>query len=243
MVAGQLVIVCLLLAAIAWGRSVSDVPLLAGASETLHWSSKQQLLDRAWAGAVPGIAADAAVLEIYNIYARAGKGQEQNAAWRDQLDFELRRAQAMDPYFRDVYRLTEGLLAYDAQRWKEAVDLLAASEPWLNSADPLLAASFIAHQYMHDDVLAIQLAKKAMTKPDASDLTIGFATALIRKQGGCRMALAFLETRLHTLPERYRQGILNRIERYRQHKGCVDEGARATPDAQGGRRNGVERLD
>jgi hypothetical protein len=57
------------------------------------------------------------------------------------------------------------------------------------------------------------------------------------------MALAFLETRLHTLPERYRQGILNRIERYRQHKGCVDEGARATPDAQGGRRNGVERLD
>jgi hypothetical protein len=221
---GQLAVICLLLAAIAWGRSVSQLPPLAGASETLHWSSNQQLLDRAWAGAVPGIAADAAVLEIYNIYARAQTDAEPNAPWRDQLDFELSRAQAMDPYFRDVYRLSEGLLAYEAQRWKQAVGLLAASEPWLNSADPLLAASFIAHQYMHDDGLAIRLARRAIKKPDASDLTIGFATALINKQGGCRMALAFLETRLHTLPERYRQGILRRIQRYRQHKDCVDEG-------------------
>jgi hypothetical protein len=224
----QIAIVCLLLATIAWGRSVSRFPPLAGVSETLRWSSNQQLLDRAWAGAVPGIAADAAVLEIYNIYARASAEPGPNAPWRDQLDFELRRAQALDPYFRDVYRLTEGLLAYDAQRWKEAVDLLAASEPWLNSADPLLAASFIAHQYMHDDALAIRLARRAIKKPDASDLTIGFATALIRKKGGCRMALAFLETRLHTLPERYRQGILRRIQRYRQHQDCVDEGASAS---------------
>lgn len=221
---GQVAVACLLLVAIVWGRSVSHFPPLAGASETLHWSSNQQFLDRAWAGAVPGIAADAAVLEIYNIYARASAESGPNAPWRDQLDFELRRAQAMDPYFRDVYRLTEGLLAYEAQRWKEAVDLLASSEPWLNSADPLLAASFIAHQYMHDDALAIRLARRAIKKPDASDLTIGFATALIRKKGGCKMALAFLETRLHTLPERYRQGILRRIQRYRQHKDCVDEG-------------------
>ena len=224
---GQLAVACLLLVAIVWGRSVSHFPPLAGASETLHWSSSQQLLDRAWAGAVPGIAADVAVLEIYNIYARAGREPKQNAPWRDQLDFELHRAQAMDPYFRDVYRLTEGLLAYEAQRWQEAVELLAGSEPWLNSADPLLAASFIAHQYMGDNALAIRLARKAITKPDASDLTIGFATALIRRQGGCGMALAFLETRLHTLPARYRQGILNRIQRYRQRQDCVDEGVPA----------------
>lgn len=235
MAAGQVVIVCLLLVVIAWGRSVSEFPPLAGATETLHWSPKQQLLDRAWAGAVPGVAADVAVLETYNIYARARKGTGQHAFWRDQLYFELRRAQAMDPYFRDVYRLTEGLLAYEAQRWKEAVDLLAASEPSLNSADPLLAASFIAHQYMHNNALAIRLAQKAMTKPDANDLTIGFATALIKKKSGCRMAMAFLQTRLYTLPKRYRQGILNRIRRYRQHKGCVDSSSAA-----GGRQNSME---
>lgn len=227
--AGQVAVACLLLTAIIWGRSVSHLVPLAGTSETLHWSSNQQLLDRAWAGAVPGIAADAAVLEIYNIYARARSQPEKNVPWRDQLDFELRRAQAMDPYFRDVYRLTEGLLAYEALRWKEAVDILVHSEPWLNSADPLLAASFIAHQELHDDKWAIQLARQAIKKPDASDLTIGFATALIRKQSGCRMALAFLESRLHTLPERYRQGILLRMQRYQQSKACAEERHRGLP--------------
>jgi|GEM_PF-6142375 len=222
-VAGRVAVACLLLAAIAWGRSVSHFPPLVGASETLHWSSNQQLLDRAWAGAVPGIAADVTVLEIYNIYARARSQRGSNAPWRDQLYFALRRAQAMDPYFLDVYRLTEGLLAYDAQRWKDAVNILASSEPWLNSADPLLAAGFIAHQYLHNDALAIRLARKAITKPDASDLTIGFATALIKKKSGCRLALAFLESRLHTLPRRYRQGILYRMQRLRQSKACIEE--------------------
>jgi hypothetical protein len=228
-VAGQIAVACLLLAIVAWGRSVSHFPSLVGASETLHWSPNQQLLDRAWAGAVPGIAADVAVLNIFNIYARARSQHGSNAPWRDQLYFELRSAQAMDPYFRDVYRLTEGLLAYEAQRWKEAVDILASSGPWLNSADPLLAASFIAHQYMHDDKLAIRLAYQAIKKPNASQLTIGFATALIRKRSGCKMALLFLETRLRTLPEQYRQGILLRMQRLRQSKACIEEERRQVP--------------
>lgn len=223
---GQVAIACLLVAAIAWGRSVSHFTPLAGASETLHWSSSQQLLDRAWAGAVPGIASDAAVLEIFNIYARARSQHGPNAPWRDQLYFELRRAQAMDPYFHDVYRLTEGLLAYEALRWKEAVNILASSGPWLNSADPLLAASFIAHQYLHNDKLALQLARRAIKKPDASDLTIGFATALIKKRSGCEMAMAFLESRLHTLPKRYRQGIMLQMQRLRHSKACTEEGRR-----------------
>ena len=228
-VAGQIAVVCLLVAVIAWGRSVSHFAPLVGSSETLHWSSSPQLLARAWAGAVPGIAADVAVLDIYNIYARAREQHGPHAPWRDQIYFELRSAQAMDPYFRDVYRLTEGLLAYEALRWKEAVDILASSGPWLNSADPLLAASFIAHQYMHDDVLAIRLAKQAIKKPNASQLTIGFATAMIRKRSGCEMALAFLESRLHTLPRRYRQGILFKMQQLRQSKACIEEERRKVP--------------
>jgi len=221
--AGQLVVACLLVAVIAWGRSVSHFPPLVGASETLRWSSSQQLLDRAWAGAVPGIAADAAVLEIFNIYAHARSQHGPNAPWRDQLYYELRLAQAMDPYFKDVYRLTEGLLGYEALRWQETVDILASSEPWLNSADPLVAASFIAHQYLHNNTLAIRLAKQAIKKPDASQLTIGFAAALIRKHSGCKFALAFLESRLHTLPRRYRQGILYKMQQLRQSKACIEE--------------------
>lgn len=219
----QIAVACLLLATIVYGRSVSNFAPLSGASETLHWSPNQQLLDRAWAGAVPGIAADAAVLEIFNIYARAKSQRGPNAPWRDQLYFALRRAQAMDPYFKDVYRLTEGLLGYVAQRWKQAVDILASSSSSLNSSDPLLAASFIAHQYLKNNVLAISLAKQAIEKPDVSGMAIAFATVLIKKHAGCRMALAFMESRLHTLPKQYRQGILERMRQYRRSKACIEE--------------------
>jgi hypothetical protein len=168
------------------------------------------------------------VLEIFNIYAHRSQ-HGPNAPWRDQLYFELRRAQAMDPYFKDVYRLTEGLLGYEALRWQDAVNILASSEPWLNSADPLLAASFIAHQYLHNNTLAIRLAKQAIKKPDASQLTIGFAAALIRKQSGCKLALAFLESRLHTLPGQYRQGILFKMQQLRHSKACIEEERRQVP--------------
>jgi len=211
----NLITLLILIAAIWWGRTVAPLP--ASDSTSLHWQSEQLLSSRAMAGAVPGLAADLAVLEVFNLFA----GSDSNPEWRQGLHYQLRTAQAMDPHFRDVYRLTEGLLAYEAHMWPESVALLAASETALNSADPLLAAGFIANTEMHDRAMAIDLAKRAIDKPDARNLTIGFASRLITAENGCSAALAYLQSRLKTLPERLHQSVEHRIRRLQQSDNCL----------------------
>jgi len=218
---------CLLVFAISWGKSAADFSQLHSSPSLSTWSPGIQLLTRAWAGAVPGLAADTSILKIFDIYDRIRTSPEHDRdKWWDQLSFYLHKAQSMDPYFKDAYRLTEGLLAYEGKRTYEAIGLLSASEKWLNSADPLIAASSLAHYDLNDDKLAIALATKAINKPDAQDLTIGFATSLIRQNSGCREAIAFMYSRLKLLPERYRQGITNRIKRYQHSKICARENGR-----------------
>ncbi|WP_143144941.1 hypothetical protein [Mariprofundus micogutta] len=176
---------------------------------------------KALAGAVPAIAADLAVLNIFNIYAQSQKEDISNRSlWWPQLYTEIRRGQAMDPYFRDIYRLTEGLLAFEAGKMEQAVEILAMSEQRLNSSDPLLAASFIAFQELKDSNLAISLAKRASAKPDATNLAIGFSSSLIQKKNGCKLALDFLKSRLDGMPPKYHKGIFLRIERLKKKDEC-----------------------
>jgi len=210
-----------LLVLITWGRSVSNVRLYASQERASKWSGSQLLLYRAWAGAMPAIAADLAVLNIFDIYASSQLSpQSSREVWWTRLHNQLRTGQAMDPYFRDIYRLTEGLLAYEANKMEESVELLSMSEPYLNSSDPLLVASFIAHQELKNDELAFDLANRAIQKPDTQYITIGFATSLLKKNSGCRVALQFLNSRLHTMPEKYQQGIKNRIKSIQASKEC-----------------------
>lgn len=126
----------------------------------------------------------------------------------------------MDPYFRDIYRLAEGLLAFEAGKMEEAVALLVKSEPFLNSSDPLLVASFIAHRELHNNKLAIDLATRATQKPDAQPLAIGYAASLLKKESGCQIAFQFLVSRFHSMPKKYQQGIKNRIKRLLLNKEC-----------------------
>lgn len=214
--AGLLITTTLLATAIVWGRSHSQ--LTPTADSSIHWTSDQLLLTRSLTGAVPGIAADLAVLEVFNIYATS----KENPFWRQQLYDQLRNAQAMDPWFRDTYRLTEGLLAYEARMMPEAVSLLSASEPWLQTAEPLAMAAFIADKELNNRPMAIDLAKRAIAKPDVSGLTIAFAARLIKNENGCSVALAFLSSRLQTLPERYHQGIVRRIKQLRESEECSE---------------------
>jgi len=218
------VIASLLVFAISWGRSTTDFSHIHTQTGSPVWSSNMQLLSRAWAGPVPALAADAAILSVFDIYdqIQSSSPQDQEKLWH-QLSFQLHKAQSMDPYFRDVYHLSEGLLAYEGNRITDTIDLLSKSDPWMNSADPLIAASSLAHFDLNNDKLAISLANKAITKPDAQDLTIGFATSLVRQNSGCNEAIAFLYSRLTSLPERYRQGIVNRIRRYKETNICSDD--------------------
>jgi len=205
--------VCLaLMVVIIWGRSTSDSQLYTAVNSAPEWSNNQILLQRAWAGAMPAIAADLAVLNIFNIYANSQLyPPSSREPWWSHLHNQLRTGQDMDPYFRDIYRLTEGLLAFEAGKMEEAVALLAKSEAFLNSSDPLLVASFIAHQELHNDKLAIELATKATQKPDAQPLAIGYATSLLKNESGCQIAFQFLAGRFHAMPEKYQQGIKRRI--------------------------------
>jgi len=213
-----------LLTLTSWGRSVSDIRFSMVQGSTTEWSDNQVLFYRAWAGPLPGIAADMAVLDIFNIYANSQQAPlSSKELWWSQLHNQLMIGQAMDPYFRDIYRLTEGLLAYEANKMQESVDLLAKSEPFLNSSDPLLVAAFIAHQELHNDELAFDLANRASKKTDAQQIAVGFASSILRKSNGCRIAIEFLAGRLQDMPEKYQQGIKNRIQSLQTSDSCRNE--------------------
>jgi hypothetical protein len=217
----RLILIIALIPAIGWGRSLTPDPQEFIPVNTSIWSKNQALWHHAWAGPVPGFAADMAVLNIFNIYAQAQAiPAEERAPWWLALKYQLQLGQYMDPYFRDIYRLTEGLLAYEAQDMQGAVNILSISEPYLNSSDPLLVAAFIAYQELKDNTLAVSLAKRAADKPDSSTLTLGFATSLIRGKSGCKAALAFLYSRLDVVPAKYQQGIIRHIKRLQEKEEC-----------------------
>jgi hypothetical protein len=217
----RLVIVATLVSAIIWGRSNTHVRQEFSPLASSPWSEKQALWHRLWAGPVPAFAADLAVLNIFNIYAQAtATPVNHRAPWWAALKYQLYLGQDMDPYFRDIYRLTEGLLAYAAQDMRAAVHILSLSEPYLNSSDPLLAAAFIAHQEIKDDVQAISLAKRAADQPDNNQLALSFASNIIKGQSGCKAALAFLSSRLGTIPAKYQKGIIRRIRKLQEKEEC-----------------------
>jgi len=153
---------CLLVFAIAWGRSQADFEQVEIQHSSPPWTSNMQLLSSAWAGPIPALAADFAILTVFDIYDHiqsSSSPHNQEKLW-NQLSFQLHKAQSMDPYFRDVYRLAEGLLAYEGNR------------------------------------------------------------ITVRQNSGCKEAIIFLYSRLKILPERYRQGILRRITRYKESEIC-----------------------
>ena len=220
----RLTIIATLLIAIDWGRSNTPEDQKLSPVATYVWSEKQALWQRAWAGPVPGVAADMAVLNIFNIYAQAtAVPANQRVRWWAALKYQIQLGQEMDPYFRDVYRLTEGLLAYEAQEMQAAVQILSMSEPYLHSSDPLLVAAFIAHQELKNDSLALSLATSASEQPDSNQLALGFASNIIKGQSGCKAALDFLHDRLETMPEKYRHGIIRRIRKLEEGEECQRE--------------------
>lgn len=220
----QLAIALPLILLVMWGRSASEVDTQHHAlAPAVEWSMQQSLMHKAVAGAMPGFAADISVLTVFDIFALSQQlsDNERQPLWH-QMYYEIEVAQSLDPWFRDTYRLAEGLLAYEAGKMAEAVDILRQSESYLNSSDPLLVASFLAHRELHDDNLAIELATLAATKPDATPFAIGFAARLIHKQNGCDTAVMFLKSRLLAFPEEYRNSIEAKIQKIQQSPECTE---------------------
>ncbi len=206
---------------IAWGRSTqSEVTHIM---ESGTWSESSVLWHKASAGSLPGLGADLAILNVFNIYAQVTSGKQSGETWKMALLDKLHIAQSLDPYFNDTYRLTEGLLAYEAGKFDKAIDILAASVPFLHQYEPLMVAAFIAHQDIHDQQLAASLARQAAMQPDAPPLALSYAAKLTSKAAGCRFAIAFLQARINVTPITYRQHILNKIKKIREGEACQQE--------------------
>ncbi len=204
---------------------LSNVPQQPGANPP-RWSENSASWHRIVAGPLPGLWADQAILEIFNIYNVAkDKPSTERPQWWHLLSYQLHRALTLDPRFRDAYRLTEGLLAYEPGFSLDAVDILEHNARDAESGEYLLVASFLAHQDLHDDARAIRLASMAASKKDTSLLAAGFAARLIQRGKGCAAAIAFLQQRKRLLPEKYAGGIEKKIERLKQAPACNPEPA------------------
>lgn len=211
-------ILLLLILAVIWGRSNQPSPLHG--YETLPiYSNNSLIITRAWAGALPGLAADISVLQVFNIYNALVKNPS-SMTLKDALSNRLQIAQKMDPYFLDTYRLAEGLLAYEAKKYREAIDLLAASQSYLHTYETLLVAAFIAYQYLHDSDRAMSLAQQAAAQPDAPAMAASFAARLIHEKHGCKLAIAFLQSRMHVMPITYQKTIQRKIKALREDLSC-----------------------
>jgi len=199
-----------------------------------HWDRNRASWHRIVAGPLPGLWADQAILEIFNIYnvAKDSPAEEHSQWWR-MLSYQLHRALTLDSRFRDAYRLTEGLLAYEPGFSIDAVDLLERHARDAESGEYLLVASFLAHQDLHDDARAIRLASMAADKSDTSLLAAGFAARLVQQKQGCKSAIAFLQQRKRLLPEKYAGSIEKKIQRMQQDPACNPEPANTMPEADG----------
>ncbi|RMG92850.1 MAG: hypothetical protein D6703_01160 [Zetaproteobacteria bacterium] len=188
---------------------------------TRDWDQRSELLQGVLAGPIPGFWADAAVLNLFNVFdvARHTTGELRHRWWRE-LAYLLHEALSLDPRFRDGLRLTEGLLGYEPGFTAEAVDLLEQCGPNVSSGEYLLVASFLAHVELNQTERALRLADMAADKPDVGSLAQGFAAKLLLEQHGCQAALAFLEYRKSKLPLVYADQLQARIERMRKDPEC-----------------------
>jgi len=185
------------IALVAWSHGrLGELRLSPSSPLDLRWQAAHADWHRMLAGPVPGLAADMAILEVFNLYDGAKDSQGAlRQAWWHQLSYQLHRALALDPRFHDAYRLTEGLLAYEPGFTADAVELIEQHAPMLDSGEYPLVASFLAWHELHDRARALRLARIASEKPDTAAFAAGFAAQLIRRDKGCRAAMSFLRMR------------------------------------------------
>jgi len=194
--------------------------------------SAQQVL----AGPFAGVAADLNLLDVFSIYNvirhRAVAGRQTSASkhqtapdklmadnsglW-EKLKQRLFAAQALDPWFWDVYRLTVGLMAFHKQDAPAAVNLLskgAAARSW--DWEMPFMAGYLAYDFLHDDKRAYTLMAEALKRPNAPSLAVGLAAQFLKGSKGSAASIRFLRYLKYTMPASYRGVIDARIKRLQQ---------------------------
>jgi len=180
---------------------------------------------KAMAGPFVGAAADLNLLGVFSIYdvIRNRKLSDQQtdadkALWQ-KLHSRLFAAQALDPWFWDVYRLAVGLIAFREQGTSAAVDLLskgAAARSW--DWEMPFMAGYLVHEFLHDDKRAYTLMAEAVKRPNAPPLAIGLASQFLNASEGPEASIRFLRYLRASMPAEYRGAIDARISRMQQTK-------------------------
>jgi len=169
------------------------------------------------AGPFAGAASDFNLLGVFSIYGVIRNQKQSNHALWEKLHRRLFAAQALDPWFWDVYRLAIGLMAFHKQGTASAVDLLskgAAARTW--DWEMPFMAGYLTHEYLHDDKRAYALMSEAVKRPNAPSLAVGLASQFLKASAGSEASIRFLRYLKTSLPAEYRGVIDARIARLRQ---------------------------
>lgn len=179
------------------------------------------------AGPFKGLASDYNILSVFTMYDyikhapldKAGKQQ----AWQ-QLSSYLHRAQSLDPWFMDTYRLTIGLLAFSEGFASDAIQMLETGSNHISWDWRLpFFAGFIAYDRLNDQKKAFEFMQKSISRPNAPPLAIGLASRFLQKEKGSEASIIFLEYMLQTMPKGYHGPIKKRIEKLKDQAASKEE--------------------
>lgn len=175
------------------------------------------IIQKAIAGPCLGLGAEANLLAVFSVYWSIHKKElskdDQQKAWL-YLYHHLQRAQAFDPWYWDIYRLTSGLLVYQKNYQRQAIDILsrgAKARAW--DWEVPFISGFLAHDLLNNDKLAFELMKMSINTPKAPPLAIGLATRFLSKTETVGDTLKFLRVLKGSLPKDYTQYIDKRIQK------------------------------
>lgn len=179
-------------------------------------------LQRVSAGPCPGIASEYSLLRVFTLFdeiLHPLPHSNQQQLYQNIMEY-LRRAQAFDPWFFDIYRLTTGIAGFTPELQAEAVQILVRGGKYRTwDYEPLFIAGFIAHDQLNDDKLAFRLLKQAAQRPGAPPMLVGLAARFLGNIEGKKASIQFLRHMLETMPKDYRGPIQERIKRLQQENG------------------------
>ena len=182
-----------------------------------HTGPSPAIIQQVIAGPCPGLGADANLLSVYSIYDQilhAGlDGKNEAIAWHH-LKTYLERAQSLDPWFWDIYRLSGGLLGFHEGSERDAISIMEKGAQWRTwDWETPFVAGFLAYDRMHDDGLAYRLMRLSADRPGVPPMVIGLAAKFLMQEKGVETSLMFLHYMLKTMPEGYKGPIQERIDK------------------------------
>lgn len=205
-----------------FGKQSGD--LRAQGSQTLFATGPSSLIvQQAVAGPCLGLASEANILSVFSVFwgvkEKKMSEKDQKKAWL-YISQYLTRAQSFDPWFWDIYRLTNGLLVYQDGYHKQGIHILidgAKARSW--DWEGPFVAGFLAHDLLNDDALAFRLMKLAINRPDAPEMVVGLAARFLTKTETTDDSINFLRALKKTLPASYTQYIDQRINELSKKSG------------------------